>query len=407
MRIAIFNRSYWPDVTATGQLLTELAEDLVARHGHSVTIVTGFPGEGPLGVPTREVRNGVTIIRAAGTTFRKIRFLGRASNYVTYFLSACLAGLRLPRMDTVIVMTDPPIIGLAGVMSAWRHRARVVFYCCDVFPEVAVLLEDFRSDVVNWALDRINRYLLRRADLVIALGDTMRQRLVTKGAPPERTVVVHTWADCEAFDPESTSLVFRLQHDLGGRFVVMHAGNIGLSQNLDIVLETAERVRHDPRVVFVLIGDGARRASLETRARERGLANVRFLPFQPKERIRESYAAADMFLVSLKPGLAGYIVPSKLYSILAAGRPYVAAVEEECEVAPLTRAHRCGEVVAPGDAEAFAAHIRHFIERPEELRAMGVRARQAGLQFDRPRMTAVFNRVLGAVPADASARLDA
>lgn len=402
MKIAIFNRSYWPDVTATGQLLTELAEDLVSRHGHDVTVVTGFPGGAAPDLPGREVRNGVTIIRAAGTTFAKRRFLGRASNYVTYFLSACLAGWRLPSMDVAVAMTDPPIIGLAGILSARCHGARFVFYCCDVFPEVAVLLEDFRSELVNRGLDWVNRYLLGRADLVIALGETMRQRLVAKGARESGTVVVQTWAECAKFDPASPSIPFRVEHGLVSKFVVMHAGNIGLSQNLDIVIETARRVQADPRFVFLFIGDGARRAALEARVREEGLWNVRFLPFLPKERIGESYAAADLFLVSLKPGLAGFIVPSKLYSILAAGRAYVAAVEDECEVAPLTRAHACGVVVAPGDSEAFAQHLLRLADRPDELRAMGSRARAAGLEFDRSVMTARFASVLVTVAAQTS-----
>jgi colanic acid biosynthesis glycosyl transferase WcaI len=400
VRICFFNRSYWPDFGATGQLLTELAEDLVKHHGCEVTVVTGYPLKGREGLPGREVRNGVEIIRAAGTTRDTSRFVGRALNYVTYFVSACWAGLRLRKPDVIVAMTDPPIIGLAALLSSGVHRARFVFLCQDIFPEVALLLDDFRNETVNRTLERINRFLVRRADAIIALGETMKRRLVEgKGADPARVSVIHNWADCAALLPGPKDNPFARAHGLRDRFVVMHAGNIGLSQNLDIVIEAAGRLLQHEEIRFVFVGDGSRRAALETQARERGLSNVMFLPYQPREHMAKSYASADLFLVSLKPGLAGYIVPSKLYSILAAGRPYVAAVEDACEAAEITRQHQCGLLVAPGDADALAARILEIYRSGPLAARLGQRAREAGLAFDRPRQVAayakLFRRVAG------------
>src|SRR5690349_13684780 len=139
LRVCYFNRSYWPDTGATGQLLTELAEDLVARHGLEVTVVTGYPVSADRSaLPADEVRNGVRIVRARGTTLPPRRFIGRAMNYVTYFLSALWAALTLPRQDVTVALTDPPIIGLAALAA--RPRYGMVFYCQDIFPEVAGLL---------------------------------------------------------------------------------------------------------------------------------------------------------------------------------------------------------------------------------------------------------------------------
>jgi glycosyltransferase involved in cell wall biosynthesis len=395
VRICFFNRSYWPDFGATGQLLTELAEDLVAHHGCEVTIVTGYPLRGRAGVAAREMRNGVRIIRAPGTTRDPKRFVGRALNYVTYFFSACWAGLCVPRADVVIAMTDPPIVGLAALLSARRHGAPFVFLCQDIFPEVAVLLEDFRNDAVNGALERVNRFLVRRADAIVALGDTMKRRLVDgKGADPARVSVIHNWADCSALVPGPKDNPFARAHRLRDRFVVMHAGNVGLSQNLDVMLDAAERLAGHDAIRFVLVGDGSRRAALEVNARARGLSNVTFLPYQPREEMPKSYATADLFLISLKPGLSGYIVPSKVYSILAAGRPYVAAVEEDCEVADITRQYRCGVVVAPGDAEALAARILEIYRDGPRAAELGQRAREAGLTFDRRRQVAAYASLL-------------
>jgi glycosyltransferase involved in cell wall biosynthesis len=394
-RVTFFNRSYWPDTGATGQLLTELAEDLAAQHGFDVIVVTGYPAAAANGrrPPARETRNGVTIVRTAGTTWSKRRFTGRAANYVTYFASALWAGRRLPRADVAVGMTDPPMIGLAALAA--RPRRGFVFYCQDIFPEVAALLDDFHSPLVNGTLERLNRYLLRRARRVIALGDTMARRLIEgKGADPARLRVVHNWADTRAIVPSEKRNPFAESHGLQDRFVVLHAGNIGLSQNLDVVIDAAERLRDRPSILFLFIGDGSRRASLEAAVAARGLVNVRFLPYQPREDLRWTYAASDLCLVSLKPGLAGYIVPSKLYPILAAGRPCVAAVEAASETAAIASRHGCGVLVPPGDAAAMADAIAALAGDPDRRADMGRRARAAVAEFARDRQVAAVARVL-------------
>ncbi|MGH9318949.1 MAG: glycosyltransferase family 4 protein, partial [Vicinamibacteria bacterium] len=325
MRIVFFNRSYWPDFGATGQLLTELTQELAKEHGWEVTVVAGG-GKNNLGIVSRERHQGVEILRARETRLARRGFLGRFTNYLSYFVSALWASFRVGRPDVVVALTDPPIIGLVGWLTARRTGARFVFLCQDIFPEVAMLLEDFRSERVNAVLERVNRFLLRRADSVIALGATMKRRLVEgKGAAPAKVTVIHNWADSDLLAPAPKDNPFSRGNDLHARFVALHAGNIGLSQNLDAVLDVAFELKE---VVFLFIGDGVRKKPLEDEARRRGLSNVRFLPYQPRETMRDSYATADVFIVSLKQGLSGYIVPSKLYGILASGRPYVAAVEE-------------------------------------------------------------------------------
>ncbi len=392
MRLCFFNRSYWPDQAATGQLLTELAEDLVAHHGCAVSVVAGraLHGSGSGGGTARvwpvsvEERRGVRILRANGTAFSRRQFAGRASNYLTYFASALLAGWGIGPQDVVVSLTDPPILGLAALRAARRAGARFVFLCEDIFPEVAALLEDFHNATVNRTLDRINRYLLREADAVIALGDRMKRRLVEeKGADPQRVHVIHNWADCEAITPGSKDNAFARAHGLCDRFVLMHSGNIGFSQNLDLLIDAAARLQSRPHLVVAIVGDGARRQPLQEMAAARGLTNVRFFPYQPKELLDESFATADAFLVSLKAGLEGYIVPSKVYGILASGRPFVAAADSSCEAAVIAREQQCGTVAAPGDAEALASAIAAICDDPAGARVMGRNARRAAWHYDR------------------------
>lgn len=392
MKVCFFNRSYWPDQAATGQLLTELAEDLVSRYRDDVTVVAGRPlhastdavSGGRLKPVIDETHRGVAIRRANGTRMRPHRFVARAANYISYFAAANVAGFGIGRQDVVVSLTDPPIIGLAALWTARRQGAPFVFLCEDIFPEVATLLEDFQNAAVNASLDRVNRYLLRQADAIVALGDRMRRRLVEeKGADPARVHVIHNWADCEAIVPGPKDNAFARAHGLVDEFVVMHSGNVGLSQNLEVLIEAADRLRSKARLTIAIVGDGSKRPALEALVAARGLSNVRFFPYQPKALLHDSFAAADTFVVALKSGIEGFIVPSKLYGILAAGRPYIAATDPSSEPAAIAREGGCGLVTAPGDPAALAAAILSLYDNPATTREMGIQARRVARQFDR------------------------
>jgi glycosyltransferase involved in cell wall biosynthesis len=398
--LLVFNRSYHPDLGATGQLLTELCEDLVAAHGWDVTVVAGRPTVtlgGPAGAGTGvpERKGCVTVLRAAGTALPKTRFLGRVANYLSYFLAAGAAAGRARRPDVVMSLTDPPIVGLAALAWARRWRVPFVFVCQDVFPEVARLLEDFQSEHVNRLLDRVNRFLLRQAAVVIAIGETMARKLVDlKGADPRRVTVIENWADRRVVGPEPKVNRFAECHDLARRFVVLHSGNLGLSQALDGVIAAAAKLSDLRDLVLVFQGDGAKREALANQARRLGLANVRFLPYTPKTELRYAFGAADIQVVSLRRGLGGFVVPSKLYGILASGRPYVAAVDAESEVAVLTRRYDSGLVVTPGDPEALARGIRRLHDDAAFRRRLGANALDASARHDRPVAVTAYHELL-------------
>ena len=399
LRIVFYNRSYYPDFGATGQLLTELCEDLVARFGFEVTVIAGLPLASETALPPmrwfapvrRETRNGVTILRAWGTALPNQRLTGRIANYISYFSSSILASFRTGGADIVVSLTDPPIVALPAMANASMQRARFVFLCQDVFPEVVRLLEGFQNRRIEAVLGAISRLTVRRADAIIALGETMKRRLVEgKGATPAKIRIIHNWSDAAAIVPGPKDNPFSRAHGLADKFVVMHSGNVGMSQDVDALLDVAERVRDLPDVVIAIVGEGSRKQHLQQEAARRQLSNVLFLPYQPKAGLIDSFAAADMFIVSLKRGLAGYIVPSKLYGILVAGRPFVAAIEADSEAAQIARDHDCGIVVGPGDRDGIAAAVRQLRADPERRRVLAAHAREAGLVYDRRRAVEAY-----------------
>jgi glycosyltransferase involved in cell wall biosynthesis len=294
----------------------------------------------------------------------------------------------------LVVETDPPVLGALGAVLKWWHGRPMVFYLQDLFPEVGLALGRFRPGPLTSFLRWTTQFGLDRADRVIVLGEDMRRRVLDRGVPPAKIDVVPNWADTAAVRPVEPSPALRREWSLNGEFVVMYSGNLGLSQNLEHVLEAARRLQDEP-IAFVFIGEGAAKGGLMATAKDYGLDNMRFLPYQPKERLAESLGAADLHLIPLRCGLAGYMVPSKLYGILAAGRPYLASVDADSEVALVTREHGTGVVVDPDNPHALIDALRWCLAHQDELAAMGRRGRRlAEDRFDRRQSVRRFGEVL-------------
>ena len=400
-RVLFLNRSFWPDREATGQFLTELCDDLSTDH--EVTIVAGPSyhtndrSSRGFRLWSRERRGKVTIIRTWGTRFSKSNLAGRLVNLGTYYLLAAIVAFRLPRPDVIVAETDPPLLGALAAMLKRRWECRLVYNVRDLYPDIAEVTGGVRSPFLLDLLRRGNDYAYERADLIVTLGHDMARRIVDKGVPPDKVVVVPDWVDCGRIRPLDGN---PFRRSFGDKFVVMYSGNIGLSQQLEAVLEAADRLRDDERILFAMIGEGARKSWLQERAHAMGLKNVTFLPYQPLENLGESLSAADLHLIPLAPGAAGCLVPSKIYGILAAGRPFIAMMEENAEIAQIARDAKVGFVVRPGNVEALIDAIREAIDSPEHLKQMGARARRlAEVRFDRVKVTSMFGSMLTGVTA--------
>jgi glycosyltransferase involved in cell wall biosynthesis len=373
-RILVLNQYYWPGVEATAQLLTELCEALA--EDYEVEVVTGVL-HGHEEEPRQIEHNGVRITRVASTSYERSELGRRAANYVSYLGSALRHALSGPAPHLVVCMTDPPIIGNLGVLVGKRVGAPVLVISQDVFPEIATELDRLRNPAVIGVLRGLVGAYLRRADRIVAIGETMRERLEAKGAPPERLRVIPNWVDTGAITPQPRDNPWAERHDLVGRFVVMHSGNVGHAQDLDSLVRSATFLRDRDDLRIVIAGFGARHGEMVALANRLEVEEtVRFLPYQKRARLPLSLSTADVHVVGLAKGLAGYVVPSRLYGILSAGRPVIVAADESSETARLVLETGCGVVIPPARPDLLARVLREFADGAYPLDTMGRRGRE-------------------------------
>jgi glycosyltransferase involved in cell wall biosynthesis len=319
--------------------------------------------------------DGVEVVRVRSTAFDRSNLPLRAINYVTYLVASLLTGLFSRKPDVVLCMTDPPVIADVALLVARRFRAPLVVVSQDVFPEIAVELKRLESKPLIDLLRALIGFYLRRADRVVAIGDTMRRRLEEKGAPADRITVIPNWVDTNAITPSAKGNDWSRQHGLDGSFVVMHSGNVGHAQNLDALVRATTFLRDLDDLVVAVIGGGARHTALVELAELLEADHVRFMGYQPRELLSLSLSAADVHVVGLARGLSGYVVPSRLYGILAAGRPVIVAADAESETARVVLQEGAGVVVPPGRPELLAETIRAAHDGELDLAGMGARGR--------------------------------
>ena len=387
--VVFLNGVYPPQPGATGDLLADLAAGLAAR-GWAVRIVTSGAGLATPDVP------GVTVERVAGGP-RRGRIWRRAVAYGALDPRLVRAALRGPQPDVVVVGADPPLLFLAGPWLRRRTGAAVVHWAQDLYPDVAEALGVLRpGGVAARALGRQARHALRRVDAVVTIGRCMADRLAD--LDPVRVATIPNWAPADVRPLPGVDTPFRKAHGLDGRFVVMYSGTLGLAHPFDAVLDAAALLAAtDPDVVFVVVGDGARRAEVEADAARRRLANLLFAPPQPRASLADSLGAADLHIVTMDMALLGLVVPSKVYGALAAGRPVVFVGPAASEAARVVAEHDAGTVVGTGAVvgagRAVAAAVRAWRADPARRAAAGARA-AAAAAGGRDAAVAAFDAVL-------------
>jgi colanic acid biosynthesis glycosyl transferase WcaI len=382
VRVLLLNLYYPPDTSATAKMAQTVVQALSAKH--DVTVLCGRPSYDPTErrpwrLSQTEENGRVRVIRVGSTDYPRGQMKRRVANYLSYVLLAVPRALALP-CDVVLAMTDPPFEGIVGALVAKLKNKPYVYNIRDLYPDMAVGGSIVQPGLLARVWEKLHRWALRRAARVVVLGEDMRRRILSKGGEAERVVVVRDGAEISADGAGNLDADVIRQIRQGFRFVLVHAGNLGFYGAWDTLLDGMRQLGDDT-VGLVFVGDGAQKERL--RAAAANTPNVRFLPFFPGSKIPSVLAAADAHVITVKRGLEGVVVPSKMYGILAAGKPIVALAPEECDVVTLGKAQGFSVSANPDDAQDFARCVTDLLCAEGRLRQMGAAAAKAAPQFER------------------------
>jgi colanic acid biosynthesis glycosyl transferase WcaI len=400
VRVVFVNRYFYPDESATSRILSDLAFSL-ARQGLSVAVVTSrqLYEDAHARLASYETIRGVSVHRLATASLGRSRVLGRALDYASFHFAAAWRLARLLRRgDVVVAKTDPPLLSITlSRVAGWRG-ALLVNWLQDVFPEVAMTLTPgLLPKPLQVTLLAMRDRALRSARMNIVLSEGMRARVRARGVEPGKTLVIPNWADTKILTPRPSGASFtRRRLALTDRFVVGYSGNFGRAHEFDTLMAAATLLNADPEFAFLMTGGGARAKDLRQAVAQAQLTNFHFQGYQPAQLLNDSLAAADIHLVSLLPALEGLIVPSKIYGILAAGRPVVFVGDTGGDIAQLIREHGCGISIAVGAGAELAQALKSLRANPERLQQMGANARRLALaRYSSEHATDEWLRLLG------------
>jgi glycosyltransferase involved in cell wall biosynthesis len=375
-RVVFVNRYFHPDLSATSQLLTDLASGL-AKSGAEVHVICSRQRYDDAGVrlASHESFGAVSVHRVWTTRFGRRHLVGRALDYATFYLSSAIAMLQLlTRGDTVVAKTDPPLLSLVAMVAAKLKGAQLINWLQDVFPEVASRLgANPLPPLLDVWLRRCRNFSLRSARMNVVLGERMRDHLRRAGVPADQVAIIENWAELQPDPPKlSSNSSLRASLGLDDRFVVAYSGNLGRAHEYRTVLGAAEMLQGHPTILFLMVGGGVGMSQLQRDVCSRGLQqSFRFLDYQPREKLSDCLAAADVHWVSLRPSLEGLVVPSKYYGILAAGRPVIFIGDSDGELARDIRGGACGATVEMHDSARLAQLLTSWQADPALLLRLG------------------------------------
>ena len=380
---------YGPDTVSTANMMTDIANGL-SDNGHSVTVLTSVPHYNPakevLDNPvmrsnwrkpfTESIENGVRVLRVFMPPKRH-KIWARVFDYIIFqALTTILGVFRVARPDVVFVTSPPITLGLSGILISWIKGGRFVYDVRELWPDVPVRMGLFRNLLLIKLVYWLEDFVYRKTVAISTIARSFQNTLVERGVPRKKLYFTPNFVDVGFIRPSESQNEFSSANRLDGMFVVLYAGNVGLTQGLEILLEVANAFTVNDIVQFVVVGDGAARSRLETALTKSNLKNLRMLPFQPVRLVNSMYAAADVCIVPLRRGFSYDTVPSKIYTAMAAGRPVLASAETDSETALLLNESSAGVCVEPESAEALIEAITSLYDNPAYVSDMGDNGRK-------------------------------
>ena len=387
--ILITTQVFPPEIHPSAVMVQELAKDLSER-GLQVTVAAGFPHH-PYGrlYPKYQMKwlrienedsfrvvRGWHLINPSSALIP--RALVMASQCVAYLLTVIPS-----QRPNVVISYGPPLIGsLISAMIARICGAKLITLVYDIYPDILVETGYLQNSVLITALHKLESLIYRFSDRVVVLSNGFRRTLIRdKGVPEDKVMVIPVWLDGRDITPMDRLTPWRREMGIGPeKFVVLYAGTVGMVSGAEVVVDSARSLHTYSDILFLFVGAGHAKDRVESLARQAGLRNIKFLPFQPRERLSEVQATADVSLVTLAPGRGRTSVPSKVLGYMAASRPVIASVDDDCDTAEVIRQSKCGLIVPPGDGRALADAIRTFYQRPQALQEAGGAGRAFFLQ---------------------------
>lgn len=387
-RVTLVTEYFHPEEASTAQLMTDLVIGLTDRF--SVSVLTAYPNyhddDRSIDVQKQSAYRGVDVRRVRSTRFAKDWLPARVANWAT-FTGLVFFHLLVNRTsrDALVVLSNPPVLAFAALANKWFRGSPFVHIVYDMYPDMPVALGLIAENgVIARLWERAMQVVYRNADEIVVLGESMKKRLAgkladTPNTDQEKIQIIENWADGEFIQPrDKDDNEFAREHGTVDGFTVLYSGNVGRFHELETVIDAIDilEARRRMDIELLVIGEGARKTHLRSTVEDRGIENVKFLPFQPIERLPETLTCGDASLVGIKPEMEGMCVSSKLYSSLAAGCPILAVVGEGDEVASVVREHDCGAYVRPGDAEAAADILERWADDQALASKLGANARQ-------------------------------
>ncbi|MBM3300465.1 MAG: glycosyltransferase family 4 protein, partial [Deltaproteobacteria bacterium] len=388
-RVLLLTLVFGPDTVSTANMMTDIARGLQDK-GHELTVLTTVPHYNPsqeikrqpaysatiLQPVKRSVEDGVRVIRVLMPQKRQ-RVWRRALDYALFQGLTTVMGLfSVGKQDVVLVPSPPITLGLTGYLLSRRQGVPFIYNVQELWPDALIRMGVLQDGLLAGILYRVEGFVYREAAAISVIAQTFMEALINKGVPNEKLHFIPNFVDTDWIRPLPKENHFSRSIELHDKFVTLYAGNIGLTQSLEMLVDVARILRDEDSIHILIVGDGAARKDLERAIAESGLPNITLLPFQPPDRVPELYATSDVCLVPLKYGCAKDTIPSKAYTAMAAGRPVIASVEEGTELSALVRDAASGLVVPPESPQDVAAAILQLHANPERRYQLGKNGRE-------------------------------